>query len=535
MPGQRLPTASDYCDAVATPRHAFEDAELGGAEPVPTRLGLPRAISGNYATVFTLETTDRRRIAVKCFTRSAPAQEERYAAISRALERLEASWKVDFRYLPRGIRIAGFWHPVLRMEWVEAAGLIPWIEAHLDRPAALSGLADEVVRVTGELEKAGIAHGDLQHGNLLVDDSGRIRLVDYDGMFVPELARLGACESGHRHYQSPRRGSFFGPGLDRFSAWVIHASLVALARCPALWSELRRPGDEALLFRERDYPDPSASRALEALRRSGDRVLAELADRLRSLWLLDPTEVPPLSRRAKGSGASSAAEKVPDPFARPGRASAPAVPESVPDRPERAAARATPVPARATPVPEPVPAAPKQRKRVRRMRRPPRAVEPDGRPVSFEETVSKVRAALVTLAGVDFALLTAALPDRSDSGPWALLLQVAVAFAALTALLVGFRASPELRLQRERAHDFELRQREARVAAQAFRRAQAERRVAGDEPARGADPERAVERARRRQAAADARLALARRRLDACADLRFSAFARRVLLGGGRA
>jgi hypothetical protein len=543
----RLPTASDYCDAVATPRYAFEDPELAGAEPVLTALGLPRAISGNYASVFTLETPDQRRIAVKCFTRSAHAQEERYAAISRTLERLATSWQVGFCYLPRGIRVSGFWHPVLRMEWVEATGLIPWIEAHLDRPEALTGLADEVVRVTGELERAGIAHGDLQHGNLLVDDAGHIRLVDYDGMFVPELARFGSCESGHRHYQSPRRASFFGPELDRFSAWTIHSSLVALARRPALWSELRRPGDETLLFREADYRDPSSSRALEALRRSGDRTLAVLADRLRPLWLLDPSEVPPLGQNGRAAPAKArtaratvlppAIERAPDPVPvveRPARAlAAPekgAGPSSAAEKGPAPFSEPAPS-ARTTPVPKT-----KEKKRGRRVRRrPPRAVEPDARPVSFEETVSKVRAALVTLAGVDFALLTAAVPDRADAGPWALLLQVFVVLAAVLALFVGFRASPELRIQQERARDFDLRQREARVAAQAFRRAEADRRVAGDEPNRGADPERSVERARRRQMAADARLALARRRLDACADLRFSAYARRVLFGGGRA
>ena len=39
-----------------------------------------------------------------------------------------------------------------------------------------------------------IAHGDLQHGNIIVQDDGTIRLVDYDGCYVPELAGLKSNE-----------------------------------------------------------------------------------------------------------------------------------------------------------------------------------------------------------------------------------------------------------------------------------------------------------------------------------------------------
>ncbi len=69
----------------------------------------------------------------------------------------------------------------------------------------------------------GLAHGDLQNGNALVDKT-QLRLVDYDGMFVPAMGgRMLAIEAGPAKSQlvggslnqrnvPPYLGSFFQPG-----------------------------------------------------------------------------------------------------------------------------------------------------------------------------------------------------------------------------------------------------------------------------------------------------------------------------------
>src|SRR5436305_8445438 len=116
-------------------------------------------------------------------------------------------------------------------------------------------LAIRFAELVGELRAAGIAHGDLQHGNILVAPGGDLRLTDYDGMYVPALSGLESNELGHRNYQHPgRRRSEFGPHLDDFSSWVIYASLTALSIDPVLWGRLDG-GDECLLIRSRDLRD----------------------------------------------------------------------------------------------------------------------------------------------------------------------------------------------------------------------------------------------------------------------------------------
>jgi hypothetical protein len=68
-----------------------------------------------------------------------------------------------------------------------------------------------------------------------------LKLVDYDGMYVPALQRLAlpnaAC--GMYRYQHPQRENsrYFGPESDNFSNLLIYASLLALSHDPSLREE----------------------------------------------------------------------------------------------------------------------------------------------------------------------------------------------------------------------------------------------------------------------------------------------------------
>jgi predicted flap endonuclease-1-like 5' DNA nuclease len=266
-----FPSGAEYADALQNPGVSFLDADLRGGRPELTKLGMPKPISGNFASVFSLTAADRRRYAVKCFTRDVPDQRERYEAISRYLNAVPPSglsqpWKMDFTFLPEEILVNGRRWPVMKMAWVEAVSLDQWLANHQHDGRAIQELADRFVALVGDLERLKIAHGDLQHGNLLVAADNTLRLVDYDGMYVPALTARNAAELGHRHYQSPARGtSDFTDTVDRFSAWVIYLSLAALAVEPLLWDHLRDPGAEHLLTTDEDYQSPAASWRLDQI------------------------------------------------------------------------------------------------------------------------------------------------------------------------------------------------------------------------------------------------------------------------------
>ncbi|MFI8399770.1 hypothetical protein ACIGG5_06000 [Streptomyces sp. NPDC085463] len=299
--GRRFPTGANYVEALQNPTLCFEDPELksGSVQQSPV-LG-PKAISGNFASVFSITAPGGQRYALKCFTRDSSTLEARYQAISKQLfglkhTKLSQPWPVSLEYLPRGVLVAGQWYPALKMAWVGGTNLITWIDRNIRNTAAVLGIAERFAALTADLEKIGIAHGDLQHGNLLVAADGTLRLVDYDGMYVPAFKGQGATESGHRNYQSPKRtSSDFGPAMDRFSSWVIYLALVAIATDPSIWDQLHDDEGEFLILKEDDFREPQSSMAWSLLLTHPDPALRALAAQTHGLLAANTHAVPSLS------------------------------------------------------------------------------------------------------------------------------------------------------------------------------------------------------------------------------------------------
>lgn len=299
--GRKFPTGANYVEALQNPTLCFEDPDLkhGTVQQSPV-LG-PKAISGNFASVFSITAPGGQRYALKCFTRDSSTLETRYQAISRQLAGLGTAtlsqpWPVGIEYLPRGVLVAGEWYPALKMAWVEGTSLITWIERNTRDTAAVLKTAERFAALVADLERLGVAHGDLQHGNLLVAADNTLRLVDYDGMYVPALKGQGATENGHRNYQSPTRTSAdFGPVMDRFSAWVIYLSLVATATDPTLWDQLHEDQGEFLILKEDDFKEPRSSLAWSLLLTHADPDLRALAAQTHGHLTAAVQAVPPLT------------------------------------------------------------------------------------------------------------------------------------------------------------------------------------------------------------------------------------------------
>ncbi|NUT93726.1 MAG: hypothetical protein HOY78_17075, partial [Saccharothrix sp.] len=91
-----------------------------------------------------------------------------------------------------------------------------------------------------------------------------------------------------------RTAADFGPEVDRFSAWVVYLSLVALAVDPGLWRQLRDEDAEHLLVAEPDFTDPAGSFPLATLTSHPDPGLRALARRFEDVLLRDRAAPPPL-------------------------------------------------------------------------------------------------------------------------------------------------------------------------------------------------------------------------------------------------
>ena len=287
------PTARHYAEAVQCPLVCFEEPSLKRMLPAVDRLGMPLVTSGQFAYVFKLNPGDAggETVAVRCFRGFLGDREERYRALDVHLNANRIAALPQFKYFTKGILVAGRRYPVLVMKWVEGPTLDVYLDEAVGRREALLHLADEWVKLMGELREAGIAHGDLQHGNIIVE-GGRLRLVDLDGMFVPALKGFKASEVGHQHYQHPARDvAHFSSDTDNFSALVVYLSLISLAERPELWREHH---DENLLFTRADFADPDASKLFPKIEAIGGEH-ARLAEALKVACTSDPTAAPPLT------------------------------------------------------------------------------------------------------------------------------------------------------------------------------------------------------------------------------------------------
>jgi hypothetical protein len=257
------PQITDYQEAVQHPAQAFIDPDLKLGAVAENNLGLPLVMSGGFALTYAV-TTPRRKCAVRCFHREIPAIQQKYDATSRKLRSLAIGCFVDFDFQQSGISVRQQVFPIVRMDWVEGDTLGIWLDKNFNNPRALEKARADFAAIARFLEREGIAHGDIQNGNVMVAN-GEIKLIDYDGMFVPGMHPGNGSETGHRHFQHPgRRVSNFGPGMDRFSFIALDLSLRALVEDRSLYSKFRE-GGETIIFKANDFADPQNSEIFRRL------------------------------------------------------------------------------------------------------------------------------------------------------------------------------------------------------------------------------------------------------------------------------
>ena len=290
-----LPTRVKYQAAVQNPRINFRDPELVNSKAECTTNGMPATYSGGFATTFRMRNSGFEW-AVRCFTSPVDQLEKRYGIIGRYIAKYKPAFLVGAKLQSHGILIDADWYPIVKMQWLKGSPLNAYIGRQLSNPSGLHrktmSLRRKLLELADAMERAGIAHGDLQHGNLLVN-SGGLRLVDYDGMFLPRLKGMDPDEVGHKHYQHPQRArEDWGPGMDRFSLIALYVGLSAIAERPDLWKKFNN--DENVLFTKSDFAKPEASELFEELRSIG--ALEKMSEVFRELCAGPLRSVPKLDR-----------------------------------------------------------------------------------------------------------------------------------------------------------------------------------------------------------------------------------------------
>lgn len=278
------PTRTQYSAAVQRPESSFTVGWLQSATFAPGLLGMPAAANGQTAMVFRAQ-VGKTDTAVRVFTASAARGAERYRALADHLRTTPVPSFASAAWLDDGIVVEQQGYPIVAMEWIEGDSLSRGIEARLGQTTRLLKLADTWTERVRELRAAGIAHGDLQHGNVLVDSADQMRFIDFDEVWVPSGAGLQPSEFGQPNYQHPDRTdvAIWGAHIDWFAALVIYVSIRALAADPSLWKH--HNGDN-LIFVDTDFRGPTA--IWGELSASPDPEVVRLSDVLASSCDSDP-------------------------------------------------------------------------------------------------------------------------------------------------------------------------------------------------------------------------------------------------------
>jgi hypothetical protein len=286
---KRYPGIAEYNQSAQNPATAFTDPELAAGSLATSGLGLPIVLGGGFALTYTVS-LKARKFAVRCFHRYVPDLKQRYAQISDAIGALRSKHFVSFEYQREGVRVRSVLYPVVKMAWAEGPTLGLFLEDNYDNAAAMRSLLSSFHELARFLADRGIAHGDLENGNMVVRN-GSLTLIDYDGMYVPAMPLGNGNELGHTHFQHPgRRPDHFGPRIDDFSFILIDLSLDAIARDQSLYERFCN-GDN-ILFQKSDFEKPGASPLFRELRRM--RPLADKVEDFASICKRPIEQVPSL-------------------------------------------------------------------------------------------------------------------------------------------------------------------------------------------------------------------------------------------------
>ena len=237
------------------------------------------AYTGGFSVVFPYRIANGEKWAFRCWHSDIMNSKKRYETISDAIKNAKLSFLCEFQYIDKGINVEGNIYPTTRMRWIDGITIKDYICQNRNSKDLLIALADNFLKMTQALHAQSLAHGDLQHGNILVDKNHQLYLVDYDSFYCPRLKGEADTVTGLADYQHPARLSnkFVSEKLDYFSELVIYLCILAIAENPVLVDKYKVNDADRLLFSKEDFADIKNSEVYRDIQGLG-KELQELLD-----------------------------------------------------------------------------------------------------------------------------------------------------------------------------------------------------------------------------------------------------------------
>lgn len=274
-----FPSRTEITTAMSNPHVCYKATELIDGNVIKTSSRVIQ-YSGGYTNVFPFVNKEKHKVAVRLWIADIGDAKMRTSEISSYLKGVNSNYFEEFHYVDDAVLISGQLHPVVIMTWVDGDTLKEYIDKNINNKSVLYSLADKFKRMVEHFHDLNIAHGDLQHGNIMVRSDGSLAVIDYDSMYIKPLDGLPDIIKGLEGYQHPARLSnkMVHSKLDYFSELVIYLSLLVFAKYPSLWDQVRDTED--LLFEKDDFLNPSQSQIIQKLKSSGDEEIVDLTDKM---------------------------------------------------------------------------------------------------------------------------------------------------------------------------------------------------------------------------------------------------------------
>ncbi len=255
------PLISEYIESIKDAEYNFE--KLSNLRPVLDNEGLPIMSSGNFAVVFKMTDEQTGKFhAVKCFLKDQEGRAEAYRMISDELGHVNSSFLTPIKYLDKELFVdtgnsEETEFPVLLMDWIDGDTLDKYVINNKYDGYKLSCLVYCFYELSMWLLSQPFAHGDLKPDNIIVKNDGNLVLIDYDGMFVPEMFGQEPREQGSPNYRICRdnkhgRLTILNPFSKRIDDLAIIHILLSL-RVYSIYPYLIREHKEFAVFNEADF------------------------------------------------------------------------------------------------------------------------------------------------------------------------------------------------------------------------------------------------------------------------------------------
>lgn len=263
-----MPLIPDIKISVQNQAQLILDPIVKGGQFLRSKNGQLLLYAGGFTAVFPVA-INGEKWAFRCWHVPVTDASKRLKLVSEFILKYSPSYLIPLEYTAKGIVVKGEIFPTTRMKWIEGKTLKKYLCDNIDNKQSLLGIASSFLSLIEDMHRLGAAHGDLQHGNILVTDNEELYLIDYDSMYVPSMGDDYKDEIvGKDDYQHPKRKSnkISSSKVDYFSELVIYLSIIALAENSQLAAKYKLVDTEFLLFSAADFKDIKKSLIYKDLR-----------------------------------------------------------------------------------------------------------------------------------------------------------------------------------------------------------------------------------------------------------------------------